>query len=127
MKLPRSAILKAVLGALFLFLSFLFASSLILLIIALPAGIILLVDGLGFFERRNGRRLKLSALELTILEMLSRKKDENEIANATGVSPPLISQKIGKLFEDGYITDGKYLTEKGFEALYKERVKSEEN
>ena len=59
----------------------------------------------------------LSELELSVLRLLSQGKNEGEIAQGTGVSRPIVSEKVAKLRSEGYITDTHALTEKGFEAL----------
>ena len=59
----------------------------------------------------------LSELELSILRLLSRGKNEEEIARGTGVSRPIVSEKMTKLHNEGYITGTHALTEKGFVAL----------
>ena len=58
-----------------------------------------------------------SELDLSILRLLSQGKNEGEIASVTGVALPIISQKITKLYVEGYITENRALTEKGFEAV----------
>ena len=59
----------------------------------------------------------LSDLEITILRYLSEGKDAREISKLTGVAHPTISEKLAKLYGEGYITEKHALTEKGFEAL----------
>lgn len=94
----------------------------IILDLALVAGFVLVLDGIGYFDRTNVRRASaknmqpLSALDRTILEMISQSKTQDEIARSTGVSPSTITEKSTTLREAGYISsDG--LTEKGFDAL----------
>jgi predicted transcriptional regulator len=57
------------------------------------------------------------SLDFTVLRALSQRQSAAEIATQTGVAPPIISAKIGQLFQEGYITENNYLTEKGFDAL----------
>jgi hypothetical protein len=59
----------------------------------------------------------LSELELSVLRLLSQGKNEGEIANATGVALPIVSEKVMKLYIEGYTTEKHALTEKGFEAV----------
>ena len=58
-----------------------------------------------------------SSLDFAVLRALSQRQTASEIATQTGVAPPIISAKIGQLFQEGYITENNYLTEKGFDAL----------
>jgi DNA-binding CsgD family transcriptional regulator len=59
----------------------------------------------------------LSELEVSILRLLSQGKTDAEMATATGVSTAIISEKVTKLYAEGYITEKRALTEKGFEAV----------
>jgi hypothetical protein len=58
-----------------------------------------------------------SELDLSVLRLLSQGRNEGEIASATGVALPIISEKVTKLYVGGYITENRALTEKGFEAV----------
>jgi hypothetical protein len=58
-----------------------------------------------------------SELDLSVLRLLSQGRNEGEIASATGVALPIISEKVTKLYVEGYITENRALTEKGFEAV----------
>ena len=58
-----------------------------------------------------------SELDLSVLRFLSQGRNEREIANMTGVALPIISEKMTKLYVEGYITEKRALTEKGFEAV----------
>jgi hypothetical protein len=58
-----------------------------------------------------------SELDLTVLRLLSQGRNEGEIASVTGVALPIISEKITELYVEGYITEKRALTEKGFEAV----------
>ena len=59
----------------------------------------------------------LSDLELTTLRYLARGRKPGEIAQTTGVSEAVISEKVDRLRLGGYITADNTLTEKGFETL----------
>ena len=54
-----------------------------------------------------------SELDLSILRLLSQGKNEGEIASVTGVALPIISQKITKLYVEGYITENRVLPRRG--------------
>ena len=58
-----------------------------------------------------------SDLEISVLRYLSQGKKADEIAQRTGVSDAAISEKMTKLYTEGYTTEQHALTEKGFEAL----------
>lgn len=59
----------------------------------------------------------LSALEERILILLSEHKTPADISNTTGVSQSIIENKIAYLYSDGYLTDGRQLTEQGYEVI----------
>jgi hypothetical protein len=86
-------------------------------------GVVFLAFGFEVFGKmsagpgRGSRRDSLTALDRTILEMVSEKKGKDEIANATGVSTATISQKWTALATGGYVSENQ-LTEKGYEALH---------
>jgi hypothetical protein len=92
-----------------------------LFIVMLIVGFVLLVEGLGGLAvLRSGlgrsKQVRLSELDRVVLQMLSEKKTQEEIAQSTGVSPAILSDKLAGLATAGYVS-GNYLTEKGFEAL----------
>lgn len=59
----------------------------------------------------------LSDLELVTLRDTSQGKSAREIASATGVSEPIVMDKVAMLRAEGYLTDKNTLTEKGYEVL----------
>lgn len=65
----------------------------------------------------EGARPVLSSLELTILRHLSQGKNPDELTKVTGVDDSIISGKVSALTTQGYITQNRRLTERGFEAI----------
>jgi DNA-binding Lrp family transcriptional regulator len=66
---------------------------------------------------------KISALDMAVLNHLSKKKTPEEIAELTKTEPQVVGQKIARLQVEGYITAEGYLTEKGFGSLRGESIK----
>jgi DNA-binding MarR family transcriptional regulator len=62
-------------------------------------------------------RSALTLLEKAILTNLSDGRSAEDIQKRTGVAPAIISQKIDLLHSQGFVTEGRHLTEKGFELL----------
>jgi DNA-binding CsgD family transcriptional regulator len=76
-------------------------------------------------DKAVGKRVAydtLSELDLTILRLLSQKKNAKQISEITRVDHHVISKKILRLRMEGYITEKDELTEKGFEALRRTEV-----
>jgi len=59
----------------------------------------------------------LSPLDTRILTLLDENKDPIEISTATGIAQSIIESKIASLYSEGYITDGRKLTEMGRQEL----------
>jgi len=99
-----------------------------LMIALLIIGFVLLVDGYGGLAALRSapspkeKAVPLSGLDLTVLQMMSEGKNQDDIAKATGVSPAILSDKVALLVTSGYVS-GSYLTEKGFETLRSARPK----
>lgn len=96
-----------------------------LVVIGIALGLIMLFDGLNFFDRvgksgpmgqENLPMAKLSTLDRTVLEMVSQNKTADEIARSTGVSGSVVSEKVSNLTSTGYLSNN-MLTERGFEVL----------
>jgi hypothetical protein len=95
--------------------------------IILVLGIVLLADSQSkpapftqtypMYETEHATSPALSRLDQRILVLLSNQMQPDEISNTTGVSRAIIEGKIALLYENGYITDGRKLTEKGFEEI----------
>jgi hypothetical protein len=87
----------------------------------LAIGSYMVLDGVGAMSvrphagaTRTGKTL--GVLDVTVLQMTSQKKSQEDIAAATGVSPSVISDKVESLTRAGFLLESS-LTEKGFEAL----------
>jgi len=59
----------------------------------------------------------LSGLELQILRLRSQGEGAAAISRSTGVSEEIVSEKLTKLYAEGYTTETGALTEKGFDAI----------
>ena len=85
-------------------------------------GVILLVHGYGLFDKAQRSPnleeppAELPALDRLVLEMISQNKSQDDIVQATGVSPDIVVAKLAALSTSGYIL-GNRLTEKGFDSL----------
>jgi vacuolar-type H+-ATPase subunit B/Vma2 len=59
----------------------------------------------------------LSGLELQVLRLRSQGEGAAAISRSTGVSEGIVSEKLTKLYAQGYTTESGALTEKGFDAI----------
>lgn len=65
----------------------------------------------------------VSKLESRILVLLSERKKPEEISNMTGVAQRIIDEKVASLYDRGYLTDGRELTEEGYDEISWSRAK----
>jgi len=117
---------KTVIGAaLIVFIVVIFYKLLVLslIVVLLTVGLVILLDGIGYFSSAEAtsnppKARALTALDITILGMIAQNKNQDEIAKSTGVSPGTVAEKTATLSAGGYLA-GNFLTEKGFEAVKK--------
>jgi hypothetical protein len=60
---------------------------------------------------------ELTSLDYTVLNQLQRERSEDSLSKLTGVDRRVVIGKLNQLYSEGYITEKKALTVKGFEAL----------
>lgn len=66
----------------------------------------------------------LTKLDMRLLKSLGAMKNVDELARATNVDVDVISRKLALLTRNGYITEGKELTEKGYLAVNDETIET---
>ena len=78
---------------------------------------VVVVPSQPYVETPKKLERRLSSLEIAILREISQGKSIDDLSKITGVDAAIISEKIGNLYVEGYLTRDRLLTEKGFEAL----------